>query len=89
MIKILAVSAAVLILSGSACTTTRDVYNDPERARTSQAAKEPCNDPVEIPDKDLSEDETLYLWGLDRAELGDCGGKNRVLVKANTVLERK
>lgn len=87
--KILVILAAVLVLSGSSCATTRDVYNDPERAKTSQATKVPCADPVELPDRDLTEEETNLYWAQDRAELGDCGGKNRVLVKALTTIERK
>lgn len=88
--KFLGILAAVLILSGSSCATlSRDVYSDPERARTSQAAKEACLDPVEIPDRDLTEDETLELWSQDRAELGDCGAKNEVLTQSITVLERR
>jgi hypothetical protein len=75
------------ILTG--CQTTRDVYNDPERARSSQASKEECKDPVALPDKALTEEEVLVYWGVDRMELSDCKAKNKVLVKTNTVLERR
>jgi hypothetical protein len=88
--KIYALIVAVLLLSGSSCATLkRDVYNDPERARSSQASKEECKDPVALPDKALTEEEVLIYWGVDRAELSDCKAKNKVLVKTNTVLERK
>jgi hypothetical protein len=82
-----ALMVALFILSG--CQTTRDVYNDPERARSSQAAKDPCKDPVNLPDKALTEEEMLLYWGADRMELSDCKAKNKVLVKTNTVLERR
>lgn len=77
----------VLLLSG--CANTRNFYNDPERAHTSESAKVGCADPVDIPNRDLTETETLELWGIDRAELGDCGDKNKMLTKSLTVIERR
>lgn len=76
------------LLAGCGHKLTRDVYNDPERAKTSEAAKQPCADPVRLPDKDLNEEETSTGWGADRIELVDCGAKNKVLVQALRVLER-
>lgn len=46
------------------------------------AATEPCADPVSVPDRDLTERETVSYWGRDRASLKTCEGRRRVAVDA-------
>jgi hypothetical protein len=44
---------------------------------------------VDIPDKDLSEQEISALWARDRAALGACLRKDEKLAKAASILEGK
>lgn len=46
----------------------------------------PCDQPVLLPDRDLSSDESARLWGRDRRALGICGKRNRALVGAYTAI---
>ena len=39
----------------------------------------PCDKPVDLPDRALSDRDVEILWGRDRRALLDCGGKVEVL----------
>ncbi|MFN4098132.1 MAG: hypothetical protein ACK4GT_00010 [Pararhodobacter sp.] len=51
------------------------------------ALTEPCQPPVEIPDRDLSTPETARLWGADRRALGDCRRRHAALAASAAALE--
>lgn len=42
----------------------------------------PCNYPVQLPERGLSDREIEIYWGRDRAELLSCGEKVKLLEKA-------
>lgn len=46
------------------------------------AARQPCADPVPLPDRDLSEGEATNLWGKDRAALRACEPRRAAAVAA-------
>ena len=41
-----------------------------------------CERPTRLPNRDLSEDEVVRHWGMDRKHLVDCGNRHRAHVGA-------
>ncbi|WP_439604160.1 hypothetical protein [Shinella sp.] len=83
--------AAVLpCLAGCATLSTQSADTsgraiDP--ASIPQSLKQPCNQVVDLPARELLSAETARLWGRDRASLGECGRRHGALVKAIEAVE--
>lgn len=45
-------------------------------------AAQKCDDPVALPDRDLTESETVRLWSRDRVALRTCDGRREAAVTA-------
>ncbi|RUU81295.1 hypothetical protein [Mesorhizobium sp. M7A.F.Ca.MR.362.00.0.0] len=88
--KKFAVICAVFLLSGSSCTTlSRDSSPPPTPAQISAKLKQFCGRLIDIPDRDLTRDEMIELWKLDRQSHGACIRKDDKLVKAAEALEKQ
>ncbi|KPF98821.1 hypothetical protein IP86_10875 [Rhodopseudomonas sp. AAP120] len=46
-------------------------------------AEQKCDDPVDLPDRDLTERETASAWGRDRSALRTCEGRRAAAVEAS------
>ncbi|MFZ5739630.1 MAG: hypothetical protein ACOY6K_22410 [Pseudomonadota bacterium] len=46
------------------------------------SAAQPCNPPVRLPDRDLTESETWGYWDRDRSALRSCEGRRAAAVEA-------
>jgi hypothetical protein len=55
----------------------------------SAALKQPCADPVSLPDTDLSRSQTARYWAMDRTSLVECGSRQKALSDATTILEKE
>lgn len=78
--RLLALCAAALFLAGCRTSLTPSVESliKLRQPRVDTELRETdCADPVTIPDRDLSWQETSKLWGQDRVALVDCGARNR------------
>ncbi|ACE99224.1 hypothetical protein Rpal_0665 [Rhodopseudomonas palustris TIE-1] len=52
------------------------------RPTVPETAKQKCDDPVPLPDRDLTERETASAWGRDRSALRTCEGRRAAAVEA-------
>lgn len=48
------------------------------------ALREPCQTPVDLPDRDISQAEIVALWGRDRVGLRTCGDRHEAVVRFYT-----
>ena len=46
--------------------------------------REPCQTPVDLPDRDISQAEIVALWGRDRVGLRTCGDRHEAVVQFYT-----
>ncbi len=60
----------------------RQVFEPPHQAQISERLLGECDHPINIPDRDLTQEEEHALWGKDRRALGDCGFSKHALNKA-------
>lgn len=77
----LAASTAIV----AACSTAPDrpvIKTAFMRPQVPAAAREPCPEPVAVPDRRLSQQEVVSLWGRDRAALRMCEPRRRAAVEA-------
>lgn len=81
----MAVAAFAAIASG--CSTSADdgrptVITSMVKPEVPPTARQKCDDPVVLPDRDLSEPESTALWGRDRAALRSCEPRRAAAVRA-------
>lgn len=82
MRKVIALSL-ILALPGCALfRPQRQVYEPPHQPQIKESLLGECSKPVEIPDRDLTQEEEHALWGKDRRALGNCGFSKHALNKA-------
>jgi hypothetical protein len=55
----------------------------------SPALKQACDDPVSLPESDLSRSQTARYWAMDRTALVECGNRHKALADATTILEKE
>lgn len=78
------VGASAALVSG--CSTKPG--NEPAvmlsmtRPTVPPSAAQPCDPPVTLPDRDLTERETASAWGRDRSALTTCEGRRAAAVEA-------
>lgn len=74
--------------SVSACSTSDEarpvIQTITVDREISAEAKKPCDAPVTLPDRDLSETETTSLWGRDRTALRVCETRRAASVASAT-----
>jgi hypothetical protein len=80
---------AIVLASGaiaSGCSTAVDrapvVKTEFIRPAVPAIARRACDDPVLLPDRDLTEAETTSLWGRDRSALRQCEPRRAAAVAA-------
>lgn len=82
MVAIVGASAALV----SGCSTKSG--NEPAvmlqmtRTTVPPSAAQPCDPPVPLSDRDLTERETASAWGRDRSALRTCEGRRAAAVEA-------
>ncbi|WP_192248436.1 hypothetical protein [Mesorhizobium caraganae] len=89
--KTFAILCALLPLSGFTTCSWIDRHSalTPTPAHVSDNLKKPCGELTDIPDRDLTQEESNPLWAQDRRVGGCAIRKNKALVKAITVLEQQ
>lgn len=80
-----------LCLGGSSCVSSidRGVSHRPNLARIGAELLTPCENPVELPDRALTDLETSRLWGKDRRSLGTCGSRHSGLARAAEAIQQE
>lgn len=81
---------AIVLASGviaSGCSTAPDdpaptVKTEFVRPSVPAIARRACDDPVALPDRDLTEAESTSFWGRDRAALRSCEPRRAAAVAA-------
>jgi hypothetical protein len=89
--KTVALLSAFLICSGfTGCMTIdRHIPLPPTPAHIPDGLKKPCGDLSNIPDRDLSQEDSNPLWAHDRRVGGCALRQNKALIKAAEALEKQ
>lgn len=81
--KILALAAA-LLLAGQGCAVIHEGPIDPPppdlQANLSPSLRQPCEEPVILPDRELLLGEVVEGWNADRAHLRECGAEKLAVI---------
>ena len=75
---ILLAAASVL----TACAASTGSGSPPRLDPVDLVLTRPCERPVPLPNRDLTDREVVRLWGTDRKHLVDCGHRHRAHVQA-------
>ncbi|RVC71295.1 hypothetical protein EN759_00330 [Mesorhizobium sp. M00.F.Ca.ET.038.03.1.1] len=84
--KVIIAVGAALVLSGCV-SIDRHPALPPALAKIPASLKAECKSVIDIPDRDLTQDEIASLWANDRKHLGICARRQGDLVKAINELE--
>lgn len=82
--------AVIALLALSGCQTIdRHSALPPQLAEVPASLLARCATLVDIPDRDLSQEEATLLAGKERAAHGDCIRRNDKLIQAIIILEKQ
>jgi len=87
--KALSVLLALSLCGCASWFPDRHSVLTPTPAHVSDKLKKPCGELTNIPDRDLSQEESNPLWAHDRRVGGCALRQNKALIKAITVLEQQ
>ena len=81
----MAMLAGLIALACSSCADPErpapQLRNVEIKTPVPEAAKEPCNPPVDLPDRRLTAAEVTSLWGRDIASLLECETRRKAAVE--------
>ena len=80
MLRSLPLLAAVSALT--ACAASTGSGSRPRIDPVDLTLTRACERPATLPNRDLSEDEVVRLWGSDRTHLLDCANRHKAHVEA-------
>jgi len=72
--RAIAILALAIFVAG--CATRPPIVVKPRIDPVPVELRIPCEPPVTLPDRELSQNETEKFWGEDRGELSRCGARH-------------